>query len=48
VHDSIGLPLDKIEKCMGDPEADQDNEILKNEQEKQVLFVGMVYPTSLN
>ncbi|CAO2824196.1 unnamed protein product [Amaranthus hypochondriacus] len=33
---SLRLPLDKIEKCMGDPEADQDNEILKNEQEKQI------------
>lgn len=32
----IGLPVDKIKKCMGDPEADVENEVLKNEQDKQV------------
>ncbi|XP_010941716.1 vacuolar-sorting receptor 6 isoform X2 [Elaeis guineensis] len=33
---SLGLPLDKISKCMGDPEADAENEFLKREQEVQV------------
>uniref|UniRef100_A0A803N4L4 EGF-like calcium-binding domain-containing protein n=1 Tax=Chenopodium quinoa TaxID=63459 RepID=A0A803N4L4_CHEQI len=33
---SLNLPVDKIEKCMGNPEADADNEILKNEQDKQI------------
>lgn len=30
------LPIEKIRKCMGDPEADVENEILKTEQEVQV------------
>uniref|UniRef100_A0A7C8ZZS2 EGF-like calcium-binding domain-containing protein n=1 Tax=Opuntia streptacantha TaxID=393608 RepID=A0A7C8ZZS2_OPUST len=33
---SLNLPLDKIKKCVGDPDADAENEVLKNEQEKQV------------
>ncbi|KAK6916952.1 PA domain [Dillenia turbinata] len=33
---SLGLPLEKIKKCMGDPDADVDNEVLKIEQEMQV------------
>ncbi|KAL8151539.1 hypothetical protein V2J09_021347 [Rumex salicifolius] len=33
---SLNLPVDKIKKCMGDPEADLENEILQNEQAKQV------------
>ncbi|KAG1365137.1 vacuolar-sorting receptor 6 [Cocos nucifera] len=33
---SLGLPLDKISDCMGDPEADVENEVLKREQEVQV------------
>lgn len=28
--------MKKIEKCMGDPEADEDNPVLKEEQEAQV------------
>ncbi|XP_017701108.1 vacuolar-sorting receptor 6-like isoform X2 [Phoenix dactylifera] len=36
VAKSLGLPLDKILKCMGDPEADVENEVLKREQEIQV------------
>ena len=31
-----GLDLSKIEKCMGDPDADADNPVLKEEQEAQV------------
>lgn len=31
-----GLPLDKIKKCIGDPEADVENEVLKAEQVLQV------------
>ncbi|KAH7840962.1 hypothetical protein Vadar_023916 [Vaccinium darrowii] len=30
------LPMDKIKKCMGDPEADVENEVLKMEQDSQV------------
>ncbi|XP_044497330.1 vacuolar-sorting receptor 6-like isoform X1 [Mangifera indica] len=33
---SLGLPIDKIKKCIGDPEADVENELLKTEQELQV------------
>ncbi|KAK9152589.1 hypothetical protein Sjap_000069 [Stephania japonica] len=33
---SLGLPLEKIKKCMGDPEADVENLVLKAEQELQV------------
>lgn len=32
----IGLPIEKIKKCMGDPEADVENDVLKTEQELQV------------
>ncbi|URD95009.1 vacuolar-sorting receptor [Musa troglodytarum] len=33
---SLGLPLDKITKCMGDPEADVENDVLRMEQELQI------------
>ncbi|CAA0823805.1 Vacuolar-sorting receptor 6 [Striga hermonthica] len=33
---SLNLPNDKINKCMGDPEADVDNPLLKTEQDLQV------------
>lgn len=33
------LPVDKIKKCMGDPEADVENEVLKNEQQVQVKYL---------
>ncbi|XP_022725413.1 vacuolar-sorting receptor 6-like isoform X3 [Durio zibethinus] len=33
---SLDLPVEKIKKCMGDPEADVENEVLKTEQELQV------------
>ncbi|KAF3589708.1 hypothetical protein F2Q69_00028615 [Brassica cretica] len=36
VVESLGLPLDKIKKCMGDPAADVENEVLKGEQALQV------------
>lgn len=36
VMKSLDLPIDKIKKCMGNPEADVDNEVLKTEQELQV------------
>lgn len=32
------MPLDKVKECMGDPEADADNPVLKKEQELQVHF----------
>ncbi|PSR98846.1 Vacuolar-sorting receptor 6 like [Actinidia chinensis var. chinensis] len=36
VMKSLDLPVDKIKKCMGNPEADEENEVLKVEQERQV------------
>lgn len=33
---SLGLDLNNIEKCMGDPNADSDNPVLKEEQDAQV------------
>ncbi|PIN24282.1 putative protein, contains PA domain [Handroanthus impetiginosus] len=36
VMKSLDLPIDKINKCMGDPEADTENEVLKTEQDLQV------------
>ncbi|XP_042010866.1 vacuolar-sorting receptor 3-like [Salvia splendens] len=33
---SLGLDLSKIETCMGDPDADADNPVLKEEQEAQI------------
>jgi hypothetical protein len=33
---ALGLSLDKVLECMGDPEADADNAILAKEQEDQV------------
>nr|XP_034906008.1 vacuolar-sorting receptor 6-like [Populus alba] len=33
---SLDLPVEKIQKCMGEPEADVENEVLKAEQELQV------------
>ncbi|KAL2340140.1 hypothetical protein Fmac_008080 [Flemingia macrophylla] len=36
------LPLEKIKKCMGDPDADAENEVLKNEQQVQDTFRGRV------
>lgn len=33
---SLRLPLDKIKACMGDPEADDENGVLKTEQKLQV------------
>ncbi|XP_042477336.1 vacuolar-sorting receptor 6 [Macadamia integrifolia] len=36
VMKSLDLPIEKIDKCMGDPEADVENEVLKTEQDLQV------------
>ncbi|CAH9107116.1 unnamed protein product [Cuscuta europaea] len=33
---SLNLPMEKMAKCMGDPEADADNPLLKAEQEHQI------------
>lgn len=33
---SLGLPVDEIQRCIGNPEADVENEVLKTEQERQV------------
>lgn len=42
-----GLPIEKIQKCMGDPEADVDNEVLKLEQDSQVRFLFQVMTNDL-
>ncbi|URD72108.1 vacuolar-sorting receptor [Musa troglodytarum] len=34
--DALGLPSDNISKCMGDPEADADNDVLRTEQLLQI------------
>lgn len=44
----IDLPADKIKECMGDPEADAENEILKSEQDKQVQFLYISNSVSIN
>lgn len=31
-----GIDIKQVEKCVGDPDADSDNPILKGEQESQV------------
>ncbi|KAJ1378079.1 PA domain [Sesbania bispinosa] len=36
VMKSLDLPIEKIKQCMGDPEADVENEVLKNEQQVQL------------
>ncbi|KAE8728988.1 Vacuolar-sorting receptor 6 [Hibiscus syriacus] len=36
VMSSLDLPIEKIKKCMGDPEADIENEVLKQEQQLRV------------
>ena len=36
VMKSLDLPIEKIKKCMGDPEADVENEVLKSEQQHQI------------
>ncbi|KAJ0082519.1 hypothetical protein Patl1_11993 [Pistacia atlantica] len=36
VMKSLGLPIEKIKKCVGDPEADVENEVLKTEQQRQI------------
>ncbi|XP_015067102.1 vacuolar-sorting receptor 6 [Solanum pennellii] len=36
VMKSLDLPVDKIKKCMGDPEANVENDVLKTEQDLQV------------
>ncbi|CAK9322205.1 unnamed protein product [Citrullus colocynthis] len=33
---SLGLDMDTIEKCMGDPDADSENPVLKEEQQAQI------------
>ena len=35
---SAGLDIKKIERCMGDPNADSENPVLKEEQDAQVLL----------
>lgn len=47
--DPTDLPLEKIKKCIGDPDADVENQVLKTEQELQVytscfvFFVSYLY-----
>lgn len=37
--DSAGFDVKQIEKCVGDPEADTDNPVLKAEQDTQVCLL---------
>lgn len=39
----IGVDFKKIQKCIGDPEADVDNPILKAEQDTQVRLLVCYY-----
>jgi hypothetical protein len=34
-----GMDIDKINKCVGDPDADEDNPVLKAEQDAQVRLL---------
>ncbi|KAK5843931.1 hypothetical protein PVK06_000066 [Gossypium arboreum] len=34
---SLGLDAKRIEKCMGDPDADMENPVLKEEQDAQLI-----------
>lgn len=44
-----GLDMDTIEKCMGDPDADSENPVLKEEQQTQVCVPsGGKHATSKN
>lgn len=36
------LPIEKIKKCMGNPEDDVENEVLKAEQEVQVIHIILI------
>lgn len=33
-----GIDVKQLDKCIGDPDADVDNQVLKSEQEAQVLI----------
>lgn len=46
--DALGLPSDKISKCMGDPEADVDNDVLRTEQLLQVQHTCLAKVLSLD
>ena len=39
IRTDADLPVDKINECMGDPEADLENKVLKIEQEMQVIII---------
>lgn len=38
-----GVDVKKVQKCVGDPEADEDNPILKAEQDTQVGLSELYY-----
>ena len=40
---NLGVDLKKIDKCIGDPEADMENEVLKAEQDVQVWFIKIYF-----
>jgi hypothetical protein len=40
------LPIEKIQKCMGDPEADVENDVLKTEQDLQVFAFPISFSCS--
>jgi hypothetical protein len=35
---NVGIDVDKVRECMGDPEADTENAILRGEQDAQVFL----------
>jgi len=41
---TAGLDMKQIEKCMGDPDADAENPVLREEQEAQVSNCTIFYP----
>ncbi|KAK2966878.1 hypothetical protein RJ640_028888 [Escallonia rubra] len=47
VIQSLGIDLKEIDKCIGDPDADMDNPVLKDEQEAQVWMEDILFPKNL-
>ena len=50
---SVGIDVNKVHDCMGDPNVDSENEILKGEQEAQVshgfyTVISNFYQTIIN
>ncbi|KAK2966879.1 hypothetical protein RJ640_028889, partial [Escallonia rubra] len=48
VIQSLGIDLKEIDKCIGDPDADVDNPVLKDEQEAQVWMEDILFPENFS